>query len=306
MSSTKRDHVFNAATTQTRLADEPRPPRPSPFAGRPVRDTEARYVGQTRWVTEPTNDSEYEGFVAEIYDAWFPSGEVYEDTEFFFRHVSAGGGPALDVGCGSGRLLIPFLENGLDVEGLDVSKDMLEQCRARGKEAGVEPQLHCQWMQQLELPRRYQCIYIPFCSFQLVLDRNDAQEALRRFHQHLVPGGKLLVTNYIPWGDMHARHEWRLRRTASRPRDGATVLMHEAIGVDRHQQIQTDWVRYEVYQRGKLVESYLRTLRMRWYLPHEFSLMTENAGFSSFGTYGDYTDEPANDEHASIVFEAIR
>lgn len=309
MTSTKRADPAFLTPAPVKL-EEARPPltlRPaSPFAGRPVVDTEARRVGESRWLSEPTDDSEYEGFVAEAYDAWFPPGEVFEDTEFFFRHVSDCAGPALDVGCGSGRLLIPFLEAGLDVEGVDASRDMLDRCRERSKAAGVTPELHCQWMQELDLPRRYQCIYIPFCSFQLVLDRADAREALRRFHAHLMPGGKLLITNYIPWRDMHAAHEWKLRRVAVRPRDGATVLMHEATGCDRHRQIQTDWVRYEVYQRGKLVETHLRTLRMRWYHPHEMELMLENAGFRGFRTYGDYEDVPANDEHGSIVYEAIR
>jgi SAM-dependent methyltransferase len=278
----------------------------SPFAGRTVLDTEARIAGERRWRSEPEDDSEYEGVMAEVYDLWFQQGEVFEDTEFFYEHVKAQDGPALDVGCGSGRLLIPFLQHGLDVEGLDASKDMLRQCEERAGAFGLSPRLHCQYMQDLDLPRSYHCIYIPFCSFQLLTNRADARKALERFHAHLVPGGKLLVTNYIPWKHMHAEHEWRLRRVARRPSDGASVLMHEATSCDRHQQIQTDWVRYEIYQHGKLAETYLRTLRMRWYHPHEFQLMAENAGFHGFRTYGDYTSEPANDEHGSIVFEAVR
>ncbi len=277
----------------------------SPFAGRPIVDTDGRRAGQLGWLTEPSDDYEYEGVVAEVYDLWFPPGEVFEDSDFFYRHVSACGGKALDVGCGSGRLLIPFLEAGLDVEGLDASQPMLDRAAARARELGLEPPpLHCQLMQDLELPRRYACIYIPFCSFQLVLDRAHALEALRRFHAHLAPGGKLLVTDYIPWSDLHADHTWKLRRVAVRPSDGATVMMHEATACDRHAQIQTDWVRYEVYQRGALTETHLRTLRMRWYHPYEFELLAERAGFRDVRTYGDYTDEPAHDGHTSIVFEA--
>lgn len=279
-------------------------PPPSPFAGRPVVDTDGRRVGAHGWLSEPTDDHEYEGLVAGVYDLWFPPGEVFEDTDFFYRHVAACGGPGLDVGCGSGRLLIPFLEAGLDVEGLDASQAMLDRCAARAKERGLAPRLYCQRMEELELPRRYACIYVPFSSFQLVLDREAAREALRRFRAHLAPGGTLLVTNYVPWRDLFAEHTWKLRRVAVRPSDGATVCMHEATACDRHNQIQTDWVRYEVYQRGVLAETHLRTLRLRWYHPYEFELLAQAAGFSSVRTYGDYTDEPAHDGHDVIVFEA--
>jgi SAM-dependent methyltransferase len=275
----------------------------SPFAGRPVVDADGRRVGEHRWLTEP-DDYEYEGVVADVYDLWFPPGEVFEDTDFFYRRLREANGPALDVGCGSGRLLIPFAEVGLDVEGLDASQAMLDRCAERAKERGLELRLHCQLMQELSLERRYACIYIPFSSFQLVLDREHALEALRRFHAHLEPGGTLLITNYVPWQDLHAAHDWRLRRVAVRPSDGASVLMHEATACDRHQQIVTDWVRYEVYQRGKLIETHLRTLRLRWYHPYELELLVQRAGFGAVRTYGDYTDDPVHDGHATFVLEA--
>lgn len=284
----------------------PLPSARSPFAGRRPVDANSRRVGEHRWLNEPTDDYDYEGFLAEIYDLWFPPGETFEDTEFYYQHVSASGGKALDVGCGSGRLLVPFLEAGLDVEGLDLSKTMLETCRERLNALGLDTRLHAQAMQELDVPQRYHCIYVPFSSFQLLLDRGDARKALERFHAHLAPGGKLMVTVYVPWHDMHRDHQWKLRRVGVRPSDGATVMMHEATGCDRHQQIMTDWVKYELYQRGKLVETHSRTLRMRWYHPYEFELLSELAGFRGFRTYGDYTDEPANDEHCTIVYEATK
>ena len=69
------------------------------------------------------------------------------------------GQPALDLGCGSGRLLIPYLQAGLDVDGCDYSKDMLAQCQERAKKEGLFPKLYEQAMHELDLPRRYKTIY---------------------------------------------------------------------------------------------------------------------------------------------------
>ncbi len=300
------DPVPSNGSAHPNVSFLPLPTARSPFAGRPAVDANSRRVGEHRWLNEPNDDYDYEGFLAEIYDLWFPRGEVFEDTEFYYQQISASGGKALDVGCGSGRLLVPFLQAGLNVEGLDLSKTMLERCTERLAEHGLSTRLYAQPMQELDVSARYHCIYVPFSSFQLLLDRAHALRALERFYAHLVPGGKLLVTNYIPWQAMHADLPWKLRRVGVRPSDGATVMMHEATGCDRHAQIMTDWVKYEVYQRGKLAETHARTLRMRWYHPYEFELMTERAGFRAFRTYGDYTDEPANDEHCTIVFEATK
>ena len=47
--------------------------------------------------------------------------------------------PALDAGCGAGRLLLPWLRAGYDVDGCDVSEDMVESCRTLGRAQGLEP-----------------------------------------------------------------------------------------------------------------------------------------------------------------------
>lgn len=71
------------------------------------------------------------------------------------------GQPALDAGCGTGRLLIPFLRAGLDVDGCDVSGDMLVYCQQAADRAGVSPRLYQQALHQLALPRPYQTINAP-------------------------------------------------------------------------------------------------------------------------------------------------
>jgi len=73
----------------------------------------------------------------------------------FYRSViGESPGPALEAMCGSGRFLVPLMELGMAVDGVDASPHMLEACRQRAKRRGVAPRLYEQFLGQLSLPRR--------------------------------------------------------------------------------------------------------------------------------------------------------
>ena len=76
------------------------------------------------------SDWDYRGLATECYDLWFGS-EPFWDQVFFRDRIRHNGGAALEIACGTGRLLAPFLRDGLAVEGLDASSEMLAICRSR-------------------------------------------------------------------------------------------------------------------------------------------------------------------------------
>ena len=117
----------------------------------------------------------YDGLVAEAYDCWLSPEREYEDRDFYREAIQRGGGPALELGCGNGRLLIGYREMGLDVEGVDSSHDMLAICGAHAAVAGIDITLHHADWTTLELPRRYATIYNPAGSFMLIDDVDDAR-----------------------------------------------------------------------------------------------------------------------------------
>lgn len=248
--------------------------------------------------------SHYTGLVAETYDLWFGE-EPFADEAFFRGLVEDGGEPALEVGCGTGRLLLPYLEAGLDVEGVDASEEMLAICRRKAEERGLEPTLHLQRMEALNLSRRYRTLFVPWGTFQAVVDRAAAAGTLERFHRHLEPGGRLAVALFVPRGELDRLRRWRIRRVAERA-DGATVLFHEAVEYDLTEQVQTDWYRYEVVEDGRVVASETRRMRQRWYHKHELSLLLERAGFVGMRTWGDYSEEPFSDRHSAMIVTARR
>lgn len=250
------------------------------------------------------SDWDYRGLAAESYDLWFPS-EPYWDQQFFFERIRENQGIALEVASGTGRLLLPYLRDGLEVEGVDPSEEMLAICRQKARDMNLQPVLYQQLMQEMDLPRKYGTIFIPNGSFQILAEREEAFEALSGFRRHLDKGGELLIAVSVPWRDFPHQGQWRLRRSGTRPSDGATVLIHECTRSDLVEQVQDQWLRFEVFKDGEIVQSTLRTHRLRWYHKHEFSLMLERVGFSEISVRLGLGTEPPDAVHdTELVFSA--
>lgn len=144
---------------------------------------------------------------------WAENNTSGPEIAYFQRLIEQYGQPALDAGCGTGRLLIPFLRAGLDVDGCDVSGDKLSYCRQTAEREGLAPRLYQQALHQLELPRRYQTIVV--CGvFGIGVSRAQDFIALQRLYEHLEPGGVLLLDHDLPYGDAKV---WPMRRKEARP-----------------------------------------------------------------------------------------
>ena len=247
--------------------------------------------------------------------------EVLHDAPelpFFRRAIERFGQPVLDVGCGAGRLLLPLLRAGVDIDGCDVSGDMLYHCRRRATGDGLDPNLHQQPMNALVLPRRYKTIYI--CdSFGLAGSREKDQETLRRCHDHLVDGGALLLNIQAEYASPEAWCQWLAANRRALPEpwpeegrrgvaaDGTEhIARFRLIDLDPLEQRYTRQVQLEKWQNGRLVASEERTLSGQIYFRNELMLMLEAVGFRDATVTGDYTDDPATADHEELVFTAVR
>ena len=72
-------------------------------------------------------DYEYQGLMAQTWDLLRGDTSVWPDRPFYRAIIEQRDGPALDVGCGTGRLLLDYLQSGLDVDGIDNSPEMLAE-----------------------------------------------------------------------------------------------------------------------------------------------------------------------------------
>jgi SAM-dependent methyltransferase len=231
---------------------------------------------------------EFRGIVAETYDSWMKAGRESAEYDLYRRHIVDNRGPALEIGCGTGRLLLALREDGLDVDGVDYSPDMLRECRRKAARQGLAVQLFEQSMEALDLPRRYHTLFVPSNTFMLLTGRDEARKALHRFYAHLEREGELLLSLAIPWAYIRnaADGEWRELARAEQA-DGSTIVLSERVELDLWEQLKTNVNMYEVFDKqGNCVKTHKDTICVRWYGKHEIELMLAEAGFHCISLLG--------------------
>jgi ubiquinone/menaquinone biosynthesis C-methylase UbiE len=139
-------------------------------------------------------------------------------------------------------LLLDYLSEGIDIDGVDNSPEMLAICREKAQKQGLHPTLFQQTMESLDIPRTYRTIIVPSSSFQLLTDPEDAAEAMKRFFRHLEPGGTLVMPFMIiyegPATSGVVSEDWHLAGERVRPDDGALVRRWSRSTYDLAQQLE--------------------------------------------------------------------
>ena len=245
----------------------------------------------------------YGSIAAEIYDIDKPAFAL-PDTRFHLDRFEGFGRPILEPACGSGRTLVPFLQAGLDITGFDPSLEMLDRCGVRAAEAGYSPHLSRQRYEDFAYDRTFGAILIPVGSFTLIDDFAVAMAVLRRFHDHLDPGG-VLVIDLQGLNFLTARGEDRRRWTAP----NGDLLTCEGIRTrtDLLRQRAETTYRYERWRDHRLIETQIDVMAQRYWGLDEFRLALAAAGFGGVTVCGGY-DRRRGPREADRVwtFEAVR
>jgi SAM-dependent methyltransferase len=246
---------------------------------------------------------------------WAENNTTGPEIAYFQRQIENYGQPALDAGCGTGRLLIPFLRAGLDVDACDVSGDMLAYCREIAEREGFKPRLYEQALHQLELPRHYQTI-VACGVFGIGVSRQQDFMALEHFYRHLLPGGTLLLEVYPPYEDAKIWPLWRKDARSELPQawhedigkvpeDGRDYELHyRLVSVDPLEQRSTSEMRMLLFKDKQVVADDTHVLSLNFYFRNEMRILLEKAGFKIEAEKGDWTDTDASAEHDVIVFFA--
>ena len=254
----------------------------------------------------------HHGLVA---DWWAEFNSAGPELDYFGRFVESGQ-PALDAGCGSGRLLLPWLRAGYDVDGCDVSPDMVSRCRDLADREGLTPTLWVQALHELAPPRRYATLVV--CGvFGLGSTRDQDRLALGRLRESLEPGGTLLLDNQVPYaltrrwpswtseGRARLPEPWPPPGERTRASDGSErELRVRAIALDPLDQTIVLEIRADKWVDDLCVATEVHTLSMRMYFHAELLLLLEAAGFVVTAVTGDHGGEPATADSEFLVYTA--
>lgn len=132
---------------------------------------------------------------APFYDAHFPQ---LGDEQFYRDLAAEADGPVLEVGCGTGRIYLELLADGVDADGIDLSAGMLAELERKAADRGLEPRVRQADVRTFEPDREYALAIVPFRAFLHLTSVEDRLRALERLHDALGPDGRLALNAFVP------------------------------------------------------------------------------------------------------------
>jgi SAM-dependent methyltransferase len=227
---------------------------------------------------------------ARFYDLDY--GDRIEDLLMIEQFAARCGSPILELGCGTGRVLLPLASAGYQVTGVDLSPAMLAIARRKIAAAGLTNHVTLveQDMRYLELDRRFNMAFVAVNSFMHLPTSDDQLLALCSIRQHLNPGGLLLLDLFYPDLNRLLDAEGRLflEKTMIDPDTGHRLMKFHSRHVDLGRQVmELTFIVDEVDGEGQ-VRRTLFPFTMRYLFRAELELLLRHAGFKIEAIYGSY------------------
>jgi SAM-dependent methyltransferase len=254
------------------------------------------------------------GFTAEFYDYIGPYRDR-QDITFWVDTARDSGGPVLEVGCGTGRVLIPIARAGVEIVGLDLSPFMLAVCRANLVKEPAEVQDCVRLvegdMRDFDLGREFALATVPFRPFQHLTTVEDQIACLHSIRRHLAPGGRLVLDLFNPSIPYLAAPE-RLGEFGDEPvftmPDGRRMQRRfRTVERDYFNQIQhVEMIYYVTHPDGRR-ERLVHTFPMRHLFRFEAEHLLVRCGFTVEALYADYARRPYGSQYpGELIFVARR
>lgn len=247
-----------------------------------------------------------EGYVKpEVYDLYY--SWLRDDIPFYVGRAKEARGAVLEVGCGTGRVLLPTLQAGVDIDGFDIHPGMIEVLKNKAGALGLKPRVSVADMRDFTMRRRYALVTIPFRAFQHLLNTADQIAALRCIREHLESGGALIFNVFFPSFErmIQPDGEQVLEREFPHPESGLPVAMYVKRQTDRVNQILR--VEREVVEsdaRGYAARTHRDRFSMRWTWKAEMELLLSAAGFSRWSVTGGFEGRSLEKDAAEMVWTA--
>lgn len=251
-------------------------------------------------------------FVADLYDHVVPYRDR-PDVAFYVEAAQETGGPVLEVGCGTGRILIPSARAGVNMVGFDLSAHMLDICQRRLLEEPeqVQSRVHLVQgdMRNFELSQTFKLATIPFRPFQHLTTVADQLSCLGCICHHLVEGGRLILDLFNPslraLTSDNVGQEIGEEPEFTMPDGRRVTRCHRIVSRDYFNQVNdTELIYYVTHTDGRQ-ERLTHAFPMRYLYRFEAEHLLVRAGFEIEALYGDFDRSPYGSKYpGELIFIA--
>jgi SAM-dependent methyltransferase len=228
-----------------------------------------------------------------------------DDVAYYIDRALSAAGPVLEYGVGSGRIALPLARMGVEVVGVDLSKEMLTAFEAKlareTPEVAARVRLVRGDMRSVRLRRRFALVIAPFNAVQHLYSREDIEAFFRGVQLHLAPGGRFVFDFLLPSpDDLGADPERRYR---------APRFSHPTRGLTRYsERFEYDPIRQLLLVHMEFTPEdgspgWTAPLTHRQYFPEEMSALLHYAGMTDVRMTADFTGRAPSALSESIVVD---
>jgi len=257
-----------------------------------------------------TNSGDYD-LIADLYDHTIHYA-ARPDIDFYIEQTREVAGPILELGCGTGRILLPLAEAGHEMIGMDIADQMLDRCReklARLPRA-VQDRVRLVHgnMVEIDLDETFPLVTLPFRPFHHLLTIDEQLRCLQSAHRRLDPGGRIILDLFqVDPGEMFDP------KTLEETVDFRDVELPDGRKFTRSQRI-ADFHPDEQYNDIELIhtvtypdgrrERIVQAFPWRYFFRFEVEHLLARCGFATVCVYGDYDCSPLTKGSPEMIFVA--
>jgi len=234
---------------------------------------------------------------ANIYDAM---NTDINDLDFYRRWMPKNkDARILELCCGSGRLTIPLAKEGYDITGVDFTASMLEKAREKASAEALEIEFIEADIRKLDLPEKFDLIFIPFNSIHHLYENEDLFQAFANVKAHLNEGGTFIFDCFNPNIQFMVEGQKGLKPVAQFiTEDGRDVTVQERMHY--RNQTQINRIEWHYFINGEFDS--IQNLDMRMFYPQELNAYVKVSGFTILGKFGGFEEEVFQDKSDKQVF----
>ena len=248
-----------------------------------------------------------------VYDA-VPAYESRGDVAFYVEEAMRQRGPVLELGCGTGRILLAMARAGASVTGIDGSESMLARCRS--KVAAEQPDVRARIDVRLgdgrafTLGSTFGLVVAPFRMLQHLTTIEEQLSCLAAVGRHLAPGGRFVFDVFNPNFAMLLKD-----RTPEQEDTPSTLLpdgrtLRRAFRIRKvrwtEQVSETELIYYLAPHLAGAESRHVQAFDMRWYLRAELEHLLARAGFRIEAIHGGFDRRPHDDASPEMIVSATR
>lgn len=244
---------------------------------------------------------EYDRTDAGFYDR-FSTG-IDGDVSFYVEEARKASGPVLEIGCGTGRIMIPIADSGVPIVGLDRAPAMLEIARGKvaGRSVGTRQRIRMveSDMRAFDLDQRFSLVVIPYRTFSYMLTEEDQRSTLMHINDHLIDHGRLVFDVMAPGPDVIAASletpggSLDHILTFTHPDSGNRVMAWDTRKFDPAEQtIKVLQFFQELDHEDREVSNTVIPIFYRYLYRYEMQHLLELCGFEVEALYGDFRRSP--------------